>query len=390
MSLISEALKEAQRERSERTGPRSGTRSPATVGESFFPYPNQTRKRAQPRRGFIIGVSVIAVVAVGGAVTLRLLATRPPAHPVPTAAPVASVTPAPAIVAKNVSAVAPASLDSSKRSLPDAKTPVVAPRSTAHDGRVDAPAKSVASAESPKAARTTEPVVAPAKKVDSIAPTPTAPPPAAPAASKSSALRVVVEPASQRPGDSLFVRAFAEHSRGNLDAAADLYEKAIAHPPVAPELYNDYGALLAGRGKHTAAITMYNLGISANDHDARLWTNLGDSYRAVGRRADAMSAYFEAAKLDPSNIAVKLRLAAEYAAIGDTASARRGYEEAVRVAPRDPDAHYAFGSFLQAQHDYRGAARELQAFVDNASGRYSQDVIERTKAYVSNLRRQYP
>ncbi len=380
MSLISEALKEAQRERTERPE-RAGARSAASVGESFFPYPAQTKKRAKPRRGFIIGASVVAIVAVGGVVTLRMLAS------------------------KKSSTVAPVSVDSSTRAIPAANPPIAAPQAITNDRHVEAPAKSVASAESPKpppksqplAAPLAEPRVAPSasaaappKTADSVAATPSAPPPVAPAPVKSSGLRVVVDPASQRPGDSLFARAFAEHSRGNLDAAADLYEKAIAHPPVAPELYNDYGALLAGRGKHTAAITMYNLGISASDHDPRLWTNLGDSYRAVGRRADAMSAYFEAAKLDPSNIAVKLRLAAEYAAIGDSVSARRGYEEAVRVAPRDPDAHYAFGSFLQAQRDYRGAARELQAFIDNASGRYSQDVIERTRSYVSNLRRQYP
>jgi tetratricopeptide (TPR) repeat protein len=198
---------------------------------------------------------------------------------------------------------------------------------------------------------------------------------------------VIVDPTVLRSGDSLFIRAYAEQTRGNLDAAADLYERALTKPPVSPELYNDYGALLATRGKHAAAITMYNLGIAANDKDARLWANLADSYRAMGRRADAMGAYFEATKLDPMNIGVRLRLAAEYASLGDTASARRGFDEAVHSAPNDAEAHYRYGAFLQTQHDVGGAIRELQTFVDLAPGKYPTDVIERTKAYIANLRR---
>jgi tetratricopeptide (TPR) repeat protein len=214
-------------------------------------------------------------------------------------------------------------------------------------------------------------------------------PPSTPAASNGG-VKIVVDPVGLRPGDSLFARAYAEHARGNLDAAADLYEKAIQHPPVAPEAYNNYGALLASRGKYQAAITMYDLGLRANRQDPRLWINLGDAYKADGRHADALSAFFEAARLDPSSIPVKVRLANEYAAISDTANARRGYEDALRLAPKDPEAHFAYGSFLQKQRDYRGAVKEFQAFIDLAPGRYPQDAIERVRAYVSSLRKQFP
>ena len=61
----------------------------------------------------------------------------------------------------------------------------------------------------------------------------------------------------------------------------------------------------------------------------------------------------------------------------------------MKFAPKDPEAHYALGSFLQSRGDYPGAVRELQSFIDLAPGRYGQDVIDRTKAYVSNLRRSY-
>lgn len=385
MSLISEALKEAQRERSERT---AVPRSASAVGEAFFPYPSAKKGRGS-NRAFVIGASAVVVLVLGAAIFMRLTPSRKPARPAapaigaahrsaaaPPVATVAGPTPV-----KRDSVVAPAAVASRPiaSSAPARQTTVTPPAASSRDAKRDraAPARSETPAKAADSVRAAAVIASP-------------PPAVAPPAEKTAAVRVIVEPNTMRPGDSLFARAFAEHSRGNLDAAADLYEKAIARPPVSPEVYNDYGALLAGRGKHTAAIAMYNLGISANDRDPRLWTNLGDSYRALGRRADAMSAYFEAAKLDPSNVPVKLRLAGEYQAIGDTASARRGFEEAVRGNAKDPEAHYAYGSFLQSQRDFRGAARELQAFVDLAPGRYSQDVIDRTKTYVSTLRRQYP
>lgn len=401
MSLISEALKEAQRERSERFAPKTA----AAVGDSFFPYPASAKKRHGSNRTFLIGASVFAVVLIGGSVAWRLRSTPSETRALPKA-PAVTQTPVPPTVAPE-SAPAAAAKDSVRanavpRTAAKSESQTTSKPASNVTANVKTPAKSpVAEPPAPKSVAseagaplksaatpvTDVPATKPAA-VDSIKAT--APVALPNTSTKNAGIRVVVDASTLRPGDSLFSRAFTEHQRGNLDAAADLYEKAIAHPPVTPELYNNYGALLATQGKYAAAKTMYNLGIKLNPQDPRLWTNLGDAQRSQGRRADAMSAYAEAAKLDPSSIPVKIRLAGEYLALGDTADARRGYEEAVRVAPRDPEAHYNFGSYLATQHDFRGAARELQSFIDLAPGKYAQSMIDQTKAYVSNLRKQYP
>ena len=415
MSLISDALNEAQREANKRRK----DPQPALLGDNPLLTPPSVVV-APPYRPWtrIVIVGSIVVIALTSAVATGIIRYRqvkaesevarrdsvmistpapaPPTAITRTAAPPTDtthkVTSAPRVVeaprvaprpnpppdVSRPALTAPARREEAVAPQPAASSTPTSSRRLAVSNVPSTPSKSDVA---PTQTQTPAPVPVPVP----VRQQPASPPPSARAPQQD--MRVIVDPTVLRSGDSLFIRAYTEHTRGNLDGAADLYERALTKPPVSPELYNDYGALLATRGKHAAAIAMYNLGIATNDKDARLWANLGDSYRATGRRADAMSAYFEAVKLDPANIGVRLRLAAEYASLGDTASARRGFDEAVRSAPNDPEAHYRYGAFLQSQRDVGGAIRELQTFVDLAPGKYPSDVIERTKAYIATLRR---
>jgi Tfp pilus assembly protein PilF len=377
MSLISEALKEAQRERTERAGPRAA----ATIVDSIFPYPSKAGRGA-PNRNLIIGAT-IAVVLIGGAgLGLRWFSQRAPK------AGITALPKRPVVAQQHVA--------------PPVAAPIASPVAATLAPRPE-PKSTVAAVVSAPARKAAAPIVAPATPApriparDSVIAKPPAPSVPSPApvvqpqgTPSSSGVRIVLDPSGGRPADSLFARAYAEHKRGNFDMARDLYEKALAKPPVAPELYNNYGALLASMNNPTAAIAMYSLGLKVNENDARLWTNLASSYNATGRHAEAMAAYAQAAKLDPSNGIVKTRLAAEYTAIGDTSSARRMYEDAVRVAPRDAGVHHAYGSYLQSQRDFKGAIRELQLFVDLAPGAYDQATIDGIKKHIATLRQANP
>lgn len=393
MSLINDALKEAQRERSDR----AGAKAAANPVDNFFPYPSSKKNApAQTNYALIVGAGVVMVAAIVFAI-VRIRGTGSPRPLGPVGNRVPAATPAPAIPA-------PAATADSSRST-DATKAVPTGGSAAGRGIAAAtPSSGVAARESKNKndglVRDHQVAAAPvvtsganvaARKAapDSATPAPAAPiAPPKPIASAPNNMRIVADPSTARAGDSLFARAYAEHVRGNLDAAADLYEKAIQHPPVAPELYNNYGALLARRGNYNAAVSMYNMALGANRSDPKVWINLGDAYHALGRRADAISDYFEAAKLDPANAAVKVSLAAEYQAIGDTATARRTFEDALATHPKDARTHYAFAAFLINQQDYRSAARELQSFVDLGAGQVPQADIDSAKNYLTKLRSQ--
>lgn len=387
MSLISDALKEAQRERGERVSPTERA-TPSAAKTLFSPSERKKSQWSIPIYLVIIAVAVVVLSPVT-IVLVRARMARDAATPTVAATDVARAS------SPSTGTVLPASQAASAPTHP--VVPQAKPVRATDSARPPAPvSRSAAVASSPHVQlKRIETRTANADaRLQTAAIEPTATEPLSPSSLVTSAspsgVRVVLEPSNTRPGDSLFAQAFVEQSRGNYDRAAELYEHALQSKPVSPQLYNDYGALLASRGNEIAAIAMYNLGLKSDAHEPRLWINLGDSYKALGRHADAMSAYAEASKYDPTNASLKTRLASEYAAIGDSANARRGFEDATHIAPRDAAVHHAFGVFLQGQHDYRGAMREFQSFVDLAPGKFPAETVEAMKAHIARLAKAAP
>jgi Tfp pilus assembly protein PilF len=395
VSLISEALKEAQKERSGRAAPRA----PAAINDTFFPYPSAKKESKAPSRGLVIGLAAFAVVAIGGAAGVRYMLSRP-RQPKGISAPIARVAPPPVVTPTVTPIVEPPAAAAQKPKLvavtPTIPAAAVSSRSVRSDRPIPVSNAPKTNAPAPVFDKPAEKIAAgPAVTPQSSAPAtrdsaPVRTTPPVPATTADDGVKVVVNAVTLRPGDSLFARAYQEHSRGNLELARDLYERALARPPVAPELYNNYGILLTTRGSYEAAIQILRRGTELSPDDARIWISLGDAFRSAGRRAEAVGAYSEAAKRDPNNGIVKARLAVEYVAIGDVVGARRWYEEAVRVDPREASIRYDYGTFLLAQKDYRGAIREYDQFVDLAPGKYSPAKIDEMKAYVSTLRKRFP
>jgi Tfp pilus assembly protein PilF len=386
MSLISDALKEAQRERTQR----SGRPSPAVIGDNFFPIPAD-RARAQSSRAALIFSVAGAVLVLGAFGLWRVRAQSRPRVPAPARPPAAVSHVGRGVPAVPQPTTAPPSAPTAPIKIVNA-TPAPRPNEKGVSPHASNSASASASAAVPRVTSASPANVKPAPAAVDSAPkaAAVATPPAGAPPAQASSVRIVLDGSAARPGDSLFARAYAEQVRGNYDLASDLYEKALQKPPVSAELYNNYGALLDFRGKHDAAVAMYNLGLAKNDRDPKLWTNLGIAYDALGQHANALSAYFAAAKLDPSNVSVKIRLASEYLAIGDTANARRGFSDAVAINPKDARAHYALGAYLVGQRDYRAGIKEIQAYVDLAPASEPPDQIEKVKAYFTSLRKLYP
>ena len=387
MSLISEALKEAQRSHSQRLTPKS----PAPVGEAFFPYPEGRKPVRSSNKAFLVGGIAVAVLAVAAAVVARNLRRPSPVVPI-SHAPLVVNPPAAAPLASSPAASAP-----SAPSAPVVVPVVTAPARAAGDAR-PASAKPNGAPVSPSpqaAAPTVQPTTraatdsAPAR---SVLPAVTPAPPALPPTQTQGAggVHVVLDAGSSRSGDSLFKQAYAEQVRGNFGRSKELYEKAIALPQASAEAFNNYGVLLLQTGDQIGASEMFKQAVRRDDKNVDAWINLGDSYNAVGHHADALSAFMRAGQLDASNSALGIRMAAEYQAIGDTASARRRYDDAIKQSPRDPSVHFSFGKFLQTQRDYRGAIREYQAFVDLAPGKFSAEQIAQIRQYIINLSRYVP
>lgn len=200
----------------------------------------------------------------------------------------------------------------------------------------------------------------------------------------------MIDPTASGPADSLFRLAYAEQMQSNLDGAQALYEKAIATQHAPAEAYNDYGVLLLARGNKTAATEMFRQALNHDDKNVEAWVNLGDSFNGMGYHGEAMAAYARANQLDPARAAVKTRISREYEAIGDTASARRYLEDAIKASPKDAAAHYALGAYLQRAHDYHGAIREFESFVDLSPAQDNQEFVLEMRRHISALKRVAP
>lgn len=392
MSLINDALKEAQRERSGR----ASARREGPFVENVFPYP-ETRKKSWPPILFIGGAAIIVAAGLVAGIVARNRLRAPASKPQTAVARVLPniPKPVPATVASS-GTVASSSTSTPKQppappAQPNLSRPAVKPAIVAHTpaSRPATNSRAIASAPTSKLGADS---TAQSTSVSSGRPAPPSKLPDAPAAPRSDAsgVRLVLDASGNGPADSLFRLAYAEQMKNNLDGAQALYEKAIATRHARAEAYNDYGVLLLARGNKTAATEMFRQALNRDDKNVEAWVNLGDSFNGMGYHAEAMSAYARANQLDPSRAAVKARISREYEAIGDTASARRYLEDAVKGNPSDASAHYALGAYLQRMHDYPGAIREFQAFVDLNPAQDGQEFVAEMRRHINALKKAAP
>ena len=313
MSLFSDALKEAERERSHRASPEDS----APPIENALPTSNERVDSAAPSRrvgagaATLVGLLVIAWAVHAGA--YKAAAAKPVSLPHDSVAAIVSRDSTPPLAAVPT-------IDS-VRSAPEPKA-----------------------AQSPPAPPARAPIAMTALVVALQAVARESPASVPPTATADSEARPPIQPSSRVMADSLFRLAFAEQMRDNLDGAQTLYEKAIATTRAPAEAYNNYGVLLSSRGNRTTATEMFRQALNRDDKNVEAWVNLGDAFNGMGQAAEAMAAYARANQLDPTRAAVKSRIAREYEAIGDTASAHRYLEDAVKASPNDAAAHYSLGA----------------------------------------------
>ncbi len=398
MSLISEALKTAQRERSERIGVPPAQRD---LVEGFFPIGRTVESGPSSRRAVAVTLGIVAVVVIGAAGVLRFRSAPSRDRVKSVSAPVAAnsgaapsaVTSPPPSAPTTVSSpadVGPIAARSDPSATPGDSARVAAPTpAPASDGR-SSRAASTAAAPDPTTRPLSPSTKAPAATAgDSAAANkPPAPPaaasPAQPPVSRTP-IEITIEGGARRPVDRLAYDALVAQRQGNFDRAQELYERAIAGSPTA-DVFNNYGVLLLQRGDTAAAVLMYRRAVKLDPDKIEAWANLGDALDARGIHAEATSAFQQVLKLDPGNVRARIQLAAQYTALGALGEARRILEELTRSAPKDPAGHYALATLLVQQRDVPAALREFEQFLQLAPGVYDLKTIDAVKAYVATIR----
>ena len=368
MSLISDALKTAERQQRSRGG--------APAEHPFFDgyFPHGGSRRPMLARKILLGAGAIVIVgAVTSASVMRLRAEPATANPAVTKP--ASPVPTRQIqqVAPRQPAAAPDSATSSAVALSvsrPANHPTSSPPATIHHVVSRAPAT---------AAPASVPSVA-----DSVAAPPSVAARSAPAAAPP-VVQITVDAAAPRPVDQIMSQALAAQRHGDYAAAKDLYDHAIKVGPVSAALYNNYGALLHDMGNSRDAVAMLRLALSLDQTFASAWVNLGNAQDALGDRGAAVSAYNQALKLDPSNRDSKVGLAWQYIAIGSFLDARRLLTDVLRASPDFAPAHYALGQALEGDKDLTGAVREFSRFLELGGASVKPGLEADVRAHITAL-----
>lgn len=342
MSLISDALKTAQRERASQAKAAKGSQP---VSEGFFPYVSSAPTRARSKRTPIIVVSsVVAVIIIGTAWLMRSALIKPP-----------SVTKPPII-------------------LPPPVTVTQAPKvpDTA----------AVAAATRDPATATSD---APSNNATNDAPTPISKSPGRTSSSRSRAQGVVVAatltdsgarvvesaPAARAPTSSGAVQsarvdyeaeATALFNAGDLAGARDRFQLATRFAPTA-RAWTNYGVTLQRLGDFAGAASAYQAAIGVDANYLEAWLYQGRLAADRGDIANAVPLFQRARAINPRSAEVNVELARLEYDSGNFTEAKRFAEEAARSDPANTRANWYIGVASDTLKDAASAIRGFTAYL---------------------------
>lgn len=356
MSLIDQALKAAQREKS---------RLDAEGGRPSAPV--LVRLRTQPRQGvnrnmLFAGAGTVITVA---AAILWLNSTQEP--PLPSVPPVTSTILTEALASDFARQPTVTLQDRSHASNADS-----AARVPPHTERVVATGD-VPRVSPPPAATAADdeeafpPAVAEQPSVERRSPR-------EPRARQAGTLRISVEQPRTVDATRLFAEAIAAHRAQDLRRAKSLYEQVLAIAPNDADALNNLGVILSTEQQFDRAEAVLRRAVSISPQSAGAWNNIGALMREQGKADEAIAAFRQALAIDPQHQGARVGLAQQYLATSALAQSRELLEDVLRVSPALPEAHYTLGQVREMQGDRTGAITSYSAFIRFAPPRLAAHV----------------
>ncbi len=150
---------------------------------------------------------------------------------------------------------------------------------------------------------------------------------------------------SQEPAqfESLLASAQQAQVRGDFEAAAKFYRKAVAIHPEIPELKANLGLMYYQTGKDEQAIEAFRQAIQQKPDLFVPNLFLGLEYVKLKRFKDALPYLKRASVSNPTDMQAQLALAQAYAGLGKTRFATASYVRAVRIDPKNADSWFHLG-----------------------------------------------
>lgn len=351
MSLISDALKTAQRERSGQAERGAGDQPPLLEG--FFPYVSTSAPDNRSRRSRIAIISVAGLVVVaiaawlGGPALKRAMSGRSDRVP-PTAQPenptaIAPSTPSVQIAQAADTQAAVAMVPERARSAPREPNPVAKSTSV---NRARPPANE------PRSVVTASDSTLP--RPDTAIAQPSAPMPSAP--DRRGVVRRNFE-----------IEAIKAYNAGDYATARARFDTAVRVTPTA-STWTNYGVTLEKLGDQQGAARAYRSAMGIDPNYFNAWLYLARVYNLVGDVTQAIPLFNRALEIEPNNSDVNADLAELEFKAGAFTDARRYAEVAARNNPANARAHYYLALSADTLKDRTLARRAFEDYLRTMSG----------------------
>ena len=346
MSLIDDALKTAQREKS---------RLEAESGRPLAPV--LVRLRTQPRQGIDRNRMLVAsgaIVTIVAAV-LWLKTTRD--APLPDVPPLTSTILTEAIASDSVRLQGDTPMQRAQPTAGDSARVAAVPSRAAYTEVTGVPPAAVSDSEIDDAALDVAPARAEAESALEERGRREA------RAQPVGTLRISVEQPRNATAAQLFAEAIAAHRARDFPLAKRLYEQVLALAPSDGDALNNLGVILSMERDYDRAHALLRRAVAVAPRNAGAWNNIGNLLREQGQADEAIAAFRRAIAVDPRHQGARVGLAQQYLATNALPQARELLADVLRTNPALAEAHYTLGQVLELQGDPAAAIASYNAFI---------------------------
>jgi Flp pilus assembly protein TadD len=350
MSLISDALKTAQRERSGQASPGSGEQP---LLDGFFPYVSTSTPDDRSKRVRIAMISVSGVVVLGLAAWFGAPAVRRAMNGRSDRIPSAVQPENPTGIAATTP---PVQIAQAADTQPSVASVVEPAPSAARDPR-PAPKSTTVKTVRPPASEVMAVVATPDSTIprrDTAIAQPSAPMSAAPER-------------HEVPRRNFETEAIAAFNAGDYPTARARFDTAVRVTPTA-SAWTNYGVTLEKLGDPQAAARAYRSAMGIDPNYFNAWLYLARVYNLVGDVTRAVPLFNRALEIEPTNSDVNADLAELEFKAGAFTDARRYADVAARSNPSNARAHYYLALSADTLKDRDVARRAFEDYLRTMVG----------------------
>jgi Tfp pilus assembly protein PilF len=197
---------------------------------------------------------------------------------------------------------------------------------------------------------------------------------AEPPTARPGTLRISVEEPRPSSAGELFSEAIAAHRAQDHARARGLYERVLAITPNDGDALNNLGVILSMDGDYDRAYVLLRRAVVVAPRNAGAWNNIGNLLREKGERDESIAAFQRALAIDAEHQGARVGLAQQYLAVNALPQARQLLEDVLRANPALPEAHYTLGQVLELQGERAAAVIAYGAFIRFAPQRLAAHV----------------